>query len=200
MPSSTNTAPKPIVVGQEREARPLLPLRTRLQTFPSYSSAIRYLSPPSLFENRPCYRLLSVSLSGHAQAHLRFGQSCYFDKIDVSEELGHELSSATINSTPSWPELPFRSLVSDPFDLVLRTVNTSITTLTIRHEPASGEARFSYPVETRKKWRQGRRIRSRSGRRISAGQRFSRQLTVRSKYLAKYRTRVQRRISRTAGA
>lgn len=134
--------PKPIVVGQEREARPLLPLRTRLQTFPSYSSAIRYLSPPSLFENRPCYRLLGVSLSEHAQAHLRFGQSCYFDKIDVSEALGHELSSAMINSTPSWPELPFRSLVSDPFDLVLRTVNTSITTLTIRHEPASGQARF----------------------------------------------------------
>lgn len=56
--------PRPIVVGQEPEARPLLPLRTRLQAFPDYSSAIRYVSPPGLFENRPCYRLLGVSLGG----------------------------------------------------------------------------------------------------------------------------------------
>lgn len=134
--------PKPIIVGQEPEARPLLPLRTRLQTFPSYSSAIRYLSPPGLFENRPCYRLLGVSLNGHAQARLRFGQSCYFDKIDVSETLGHELSAAAINSTPSWSDLPFRSLVSDPFDLVLRAVNAGIATLTIRRDPANGQAHF----------------------------------------------------------
>lgn len=134
--------PKPIVVGQEPQARSLLPLRTRLQSFPSYSSAIRYLSPPSLFENRPCYRLLGASLRGQAEARFRFCQSCYFDKIDVSEALVHELSSATMNATPSWSELPFRSLISDPFDLVLRTVNASIDTLTIRRDPASGQARF----------------------------------------------------------
>ncbi len=134
--------PKPIVVGQEPEARRLLPLRTRLQTFPHYSSAIRYVSPPGLFENRPCYRLLGVSLSGHPKARLRFGQSCYFDKIDMGEALAHELSSAVINGTPAWPEPPFRSLVSDPFDLALRTVNTSINTLTIRHDRASGQASF----------------------------------------------------------
>jgi hypothetical protein len=134
--------PKPIIVGQEPEVRSLLPLRTRRQTFPSYSSAIRYLSPPALFENRPCYRLLGATLSGHTQACLRFGQSCYFDKIDVSEALVHEMSSAMINATDSRLELPFRSLISDPFDLVLRTVNTSIVTLTIRRDPMSGEATF----------------------------------------------------------
>ncbi|MGH4010745.1 MAG: hypothetical protein ACRDTH_21735 [Pseudonocardiaceae bacterium] len=134
--------PKPIIVGQEPEARSLLPQRTQRQTFPSYSSAIRYLSPPALFENRPCYRLLGATLSGHAQSCLRFGQSCYFDKIDVSEALVHELSSAMINATDSRLELPFRSLISDPFDLVLRTVNTSIVTLTIRRDPTSGEATF----------------------------------------------------------
>ncbi|MCA1704229.1 MAG: XRE family transcriptional regulator, partial [Actinobacteria bacterium] len=32
--------------------------------------------------------------------------------------------------------------ISDPFDLVLRTVNTSIVTLTIRRDPTSGEATF----------------------------------------------------------
>ena len=134
--------PRPIVVGQEPQARSLLPLRTRLQTFPSYSSAIRYLNPPSLFENRPCYRLLGASLTGQAKARFRFCQSCYFDKIDVSEALVHELSAAAMNAPLSWSELPFRSLISDPFDLVLRTVNTSIDTLTIRRDPASGQASF----------------------------------------------------------
>jgi hypothetical protein len=134
--------PKPIIVGQEPEVRSLLPLRTQRQTFPSYSSAIRYLGPPTLFENRPCYRLLDAALSGHTQACLRFGQSCYFDKIDVSEALVHELSSAMINMTDSRLELPFRSLISDPFDLTLRTVNTSVVTLTIRRDPTSGEATF----------------------------------------------------------
>ncbi|MGH3889412.1 MAG: helix-turn-helix domain-containing protein [Pseudonocardiaceae bacterium] len=134
--------PKPIVVGQEPEVRSLLPLRTRLQTFPSYSSAIRYLSPPALFENRPCYRLLGVSFSGNTQSTLRFGQSCYFDKIDMSETLSRELCSAVMNGTPSWSELPFRSLISDPYDLALRNVKNSITTLTIRRDPAAGRASF----------------------------------------------------------
>jgi hypothetical protein len=134
--------PKSIIVGGEPEARSLLPLRTRRQAFPSYSSAIRYLSPPALFENRPCYRLLDASLSGRTHACLRFGQSCYFDKIDVSEALVHELSSAMLNATDSRLELPFRSLISDPFDLAVRAVNTSIVTLTIRHDPTSGEATF----------------------------------------------------------
>jgi hypothetical protein len=111
--------PKPIIVGSEPEARSLLPLRTRRQRFPSYSSAIRYLSPPTLFENCPCYRLLGATLSGHTQACLQFDQSCYFDKIDVSEVLVHELSSAMINAADSRLELPFRSPISDPFDLVL---------------------------------------------------------------------------------
>lgn len=134
--------PKPIVVGQEPEVRSLLPLRTRRQTFPHYSSAIRYLSPPSLFDNRPCYRLLGASLTEPGKLALRFGLSCFFDKIDMAEALSHELSSAVMNSTPSWSDLPFRSLIADPFDLGLRTVNTSIATLTVRRDPANGRASF----------------------------------------------------------
>lgn len=134
--------PKPIITGQEPEARSLLPLRTTRQTFPSYSSAIRYLNPPELFENRPCYRLLDASLSIPGRARLRFGQSCFFDKIDVAEVLVHELSAAMMNAAPTWQELPFRSLISDPFDLALRVVNTSINTLTIRRDPVSGRASF----------------------------------------------------------
>ncbi len=134
--------PTPIVIGQELEARSLLPLRTRRQTYPSYSSAIRYLSPPKLFDNRPCYRLLNALSDGAGKFAFRFGLSCFFDKIDMAEALSHELSSAVLNATPVWPELPFRSLISDPFDLGLRTVNASITTLTIRRDRADGRSSF----------------------------------------------------------
>lgn len=134
--------PRPIVVGQEPAARSLLPLRTRSETFPCYSSAIRYVDPPELFENRPCYRLLDVSLHGTDRPRLRFGQSCFFDKIDVAEPLAHEFYTSMTNGSASWAELPFRSLIPDPFDLELRTVNTSINTLTIRHDASSGRARF----------------------------------------------------------
>ncbi|HEU0086858.1 MAG TPA: XRE family transcriptional regulator [Pseudonocardiaceae bacterium] len=134
--------PEPMVTGQEPEVSSLLPLRTRRQTFPSYSSAIRYLDPPELFENRPCYRLLGASLGGPGEVRFQFGQSCFFDKIDVAEPLVHEFCVAAMNATPYWPELPFRSLIADPFDLALRAVNTSINTLTIRREPDSGRASF----------------------------------------------------------
>lgn len=134
--------PNPLVVGQEPEARSLLPLRTRHQTFPSYSSAVRYLDAPGLFENRPCFRLLDARLRGGGRPRLRFGRSCYFDKIDVSEALVHELSAAMIGPTSARLELPFRSLVPDPFDLGLRTVNTSVDTLTIRRDRSTGEASF----------------------------------------------------------
>ncbi|MCA1600370.1 MAG: helix-turn-helix domain-containing protein, partial [Acidobacteria bacterium] len=53
--------PRPPITGHEAELRPILPLRTPGHAFPQYTSAIRYLSPPSLFENRPSYRLLDVS-------------------------------------------------------------------------------------------------------------------------------------------
>jgi hypothetical protein len=62
--------------------------------------------------------------------------------IVVGQELSHELSSAVMNGTPSWSELPFRSLISDPYDLSLRSVNNSITTLTIRRDCATGRASF----------------------------------------------------------
>jgi transcriptional regulator with XRE-family HTH domain len=53
--------PRPVTTGQEAELRPVLPLRAPGHAFGQYTSALRYLSPPSLFENRPSYRLLDVS-------------------------------------------------------------------------------------------------------------------------------------------
>jgi hypothetical protein len=54
-------SPRPVLTGHEAELRPVLPLRAPRHAFPQYTSAIRYLGPPSLSENRPSYRLLDVS-------------------------------------------------------------------------------------------------------------------------------------------
>lgn len=69
---------------------------------------------------------------------LSFGLAAYFDKLDVSETLGHELAVACMDTgIPDAPErlagkLPFRDLVGDPFDLQRRAIIPAVTTLTVR--------------------------------------------------------------------
>lgn len=134
---------RPFITGHEAELRPILPLRTPGQAFPQYTSAMRYLSPPSLFENRPSYRLLNVSWEPSGQGTLRFGPATFFDKLDVSEALGHEFAAAMMEgSSPDWPQLPFRARLHQPFDLASRMAGTSIATLTIRRNTADGSCTF----------------------------------------------------------
>jgi len=72
----TDDAAGTLVTGGESEAACMLPLRAPGQRYTRYTSAIRYLDPPSLFENRPSYRLLDVDLSGPMR--MRFGLGTYF--------------------------------------------------------------------------------------------------------------------------
>jgi hypothetical protein len=105
--------PRPVITGREAELRSVLPLRAPGHAFRQYTSAIRYLSPPSLFENRPSYRLLDVSWGPSGQGTLQFGLATFFDKLDVSEALGHEFAPAMMESTsPAWRQLPFRARLS----------------------------------------------------------------------------------------
>jgi Helix-turn-helix domain len=135
--------PRPVITGQEAELRPVLPLRTPRNAFLQYTSAIRYLSPPSLFENRPSYRLLDVSWTSSGQSQLQFGLTTFFDKLDVSEALSHEFAVAVMESPPpALSQLPFRALLSEPFDLSVRMAGTSIATLTLRRNTADGSCSF----------------------------------------------------------
>lgn len=133
--------PEPRITGREAEARPVLPLRVPGHAFTRYTSAIRYLQPPSLFENRPSYRLLDLAW-GEAAGTLRFGLSTFFEKVDVAEPLSHELASAARDGALSWAGLPFRARISDPFDLAARAVNPGIGTLTIRRDTTDGSGTF----------------------------------------------------------
>jgi Helix-turn-helix domain len=135
--------PRPTVTGHEAELRPVLPLRKPGHAFRQYTSAIRYLSPPSLFENRPSYRLLDVSWEPSGRGTLQFGLATFFDKLDVSEALSHEFAAAMMeDAPPAWRQLPFRARLSQPFDLSSRMGSASIATLTMRRSTTDGSHTF----------------------------------------------------------
>ena len=140
------SARAPMVNGTEPEARAVLPLRAPGAQFDRYTSAIRYLDPPTLFENRPSYRLLGMSWGLDTATELTFGMTTYFDKLDVTEPLVHEFALASMRHPGAdeipLHDLPFRALVGDPFDLKRRPVAPGITTLTIRRDTSTDQASF----------------------------------------------------------
>ena len=133
--------------GSEPATQAMRPLRTADEFFDSYTAAVWRLDPPRLFENRPSYRLLEASLPAR---QLGFGMACYFDKLDVSEALGHEIAARCMTRPGGMPEaadvlhgkLPFRELIGDPFDTHRRAVIPAVTTLTIRLRRYPAEPSF----------------------------------------------------------
>jgi transcriptional regulator with XRE-family HTH domain len=132
------------VTGSETESAAVRPLRTSGVRFDRYTSAVRQLDRPSLFESRPSYRILRVDPSSRT---LEFGLAAYFDKLDVSETLGHETAIAAMDVDPDAASairdrLPFRGLVGDPFDPMRRAIIPAITTLTVRLRRYPAEPSF----------------------------------------------------------
>jgi len=123
------------ITGRGADTVNVRPLHNESERYSSYTSAIRHLDPPALFESRPSYRLLNADLR---DSRLQFGLAAYFDKLDVSEALGHELAAACmaggIPDAAAAPRghLPFRESIANPFDTAARAVIPAITTLTIR--------------------------------------------------------------------
>jgi transcriptional regulator with XRE-family HTH domain len=130
------------VTGGEAESlrcRPLMPHGGR---YPRYCHAIRDLDPPSLFENRVSYRLLDLACDRDHWVQT-YGFTTYFAMIDVCEAVAHEVAAAWLQhdgdpTRISSSELPFRSLIGDPFDLSRRVVLPSVDTLTIRRGERGG--------------------------------------------------------------
>ena len=137
------------VDGTEPEAVRLLPLRTGDYRYDRYTSAVRYLDSPTLFENRPSFRLLDVAWSDDG-GRMSFGLAAYFDKLNVSEALGHEFAEAQLRLTDregrvsdaGWGRLPFRRIIGDSLDMENLPVIPAITTLTLCRDRARGAATF----------------------------------------------------------
>ena len=140
----TPSAPPPSITGTEPEARLCLPLHSPGHQYDRYSTAVRHLDRPRLFENRLSYRLYSYERGAMQDAPtMRFGLGTYFDKVDISETLVHEYAVASLDRqrrglslAPMLDELPFRALVGDPFGLKRRPVLPGVLTLTLRRSPS----------------------------------------------------------------
>jgi transcriptional regulator with XRE-family HTH domain len=132
-----------VIKGTEPEARLLFPMRAPGHQFESYTSAVRYLDRPTVFENRPTYRLLEAMMAA-AEPHLHFGLATYFEMMDVSQAVAHELAvtHARVGQRLSLDQLPFRSLIGDPFDIRRRPVQAAINAITLRRDTQSGAASF----------------------------------------------------------
>jgi hypothetical protein len=136
-----------VVDGSELASAATRPLRIAGSRFDHYTSAVKHLDPPQLFESRPSYRLLDAALG---RRRLGFGLAAYFDKLDVSEALGHELAAVCMadpgllaaDSAALDGRLPFRELIADPFDPARRAIIPAITTLTIRLRRYPAEPSF----------------------------------------------------------
>ena len=132
-------AAPPAVRGDDSGSAPCRPPGPGESRYGRYTQAIRALAPPALFENRGSYRLLDLGWD-EAGGRMAFGYTTYFDMLDVSEALAHELAAAWLRRSEtgervSMDDLPFRSHVGDLFDLSRRPVLPSINTLTIRRGP-----------------------------------------------------------------
>ena len=131
--------------GSEPESERVRPLRTAELRFERYTSAMKHLNPPTLFESRPSYRLLDASL---ASRRLSFGLGAYFEKLDVGEALAHEIAAVCMadgildSAEQLRGRLPFRDLIGDPFHAQRRAISAGIATLTIRLRRYPAEPSF----------------------------------------------------------
>jgi transcriptional regulator with XRE-family HTH domain len=129
------TPPDPTVRGTDAESEHVRPLTDDGTPFGSYTRAMRDLDRPRLFENRLSFRLLDVSRGADgSEPAMAFGHTTYFDAIDVCESVAHETAAAMIAGGLSWPTLPLRRQIGDPFDLAHRVALPSINTLTVRYD------------------------------------------------------------------
>jgi len=109
---------------------------------------------PAIFENRPTYRLTAAALasetagatpaaaiSDRAAPRLAFTRGRYFDGLDTGEAAAHEFAAARLGAGPP-PGGGLRAAIADPCDLSRRPANLAISTLTLRHDAATGRASF----------------------------------------------------------
>ena len=132
----------PPVAALRESAREMLPRKESLRRYTGYSEALGELARPSLFEDLPCYRLLSANLCGQTPT-ITVGLTTFFAGIDESEALAHEfsaLSEAGAAPKARGRTLPVRSLVANPCRVGDRTTLMSVSALTLR--VGEGKAQF----------------------------------------------------------
>ncbi len=133
--------PAPAVAAGGQVSAHVRPGREGGGRYASYAGAVGDLDRPSLFENRPSYRLLGAELTGPRA--LRLALTSYFDGMELGHSVAHELAAAWAESGAgvSIAGLPLRSAAGDPCTVDRRLALCAVTTLTLRRA-AGGTASF----------------------------------------------------------
>ena len=135
----------PSVDGTEAGDGPLPAAAARGRAVRRYTSAVKRLDPPRLFESRPSYRLLGAPLTGGrlGSASRRTSTSSTSPRPSATSWRPSAWRPALRRAGPACAAaLPFRDLIGDPFDLHRRAVIPAITTLTIRLRRYPAEPSF----------------------------------------------------------
>lgn len=91
-----DTAGEPVLDGSEAETALVRPLQSLTRPYPRYTTAVRDLARPRLFEDRLTWRLSGVDWS-NGKGSMRFGETTYFACADVFESTAHELAYAALD-------------------------------------------------------------------------------------------------------
>jgi hypothetical protein len=175
-------APPPDVPDLAGLAPGTLPERADGTAYARYSDVVAELAAPSVFENRPVYRLIEADLAGASGPRLAFGRGRYFDSIDASGAAGHEYAAARLAAAagPSsagaragargddaigadgavaadgyraTPPCAYRDALGGPTGLARRVAPLAVSALTLRHDRQAGTATF--PLHYREPGRVG---------------------------------------------
>jgi hypothetical protein len=134
-------APAPGLPSLAALAPHLLPQRPDGTRDRRYSDAVGRLARPSVFENRPVYRLLDADLADPDGPRLTFGRGRYFDAIDAGGAAGHEYAAREAGPAAAG-HLPYRDALGGPFGLDRRCATLAVSALTLRRDRAAGTATF----------------------------------------------------------
>jgi hypothetical protein len=125
------------ITGTDPVIQRLLPARADGSKYRTYSEAVAALAAPTIFENRPTYRLLRANLQSNLHVVCSGGK--YFDGTDLGDAAAHEFTAAMLGEIATQD---LRTAIGDPCDPARRFVNVAISTLTLRYDRTTGAATF----------------------------------------------------------
>jgi hypothetical protein len=132
-------APAPAVPDLAALAPYALPERAGGGRYRRYTDVVAALTPPSVFENRPVYRLIEADLADAAGPRLVFGRGRFFDGADAGGAAGHEYAAARLGVTDG---CPYRAALGGPAGLARRVAPVAASALTLRYDRRTGTATF----------------------------------------------------------
>ncbi len=133
-------APAPQAPDLAALASYALPERAGGGRYRRYTDVVAALTPPSVFENRPVYRLIEADLADQANGpRLVFGRGRFFDGADAGGAAGHEYAAARLGVTAG---CPYRAALGGPVALGRRCAPVAASALTLRHDRRTGTATF----------------------------------------------------------